>query len=502
MNSTPTSVSIESSEKVAFVYRTGTLNYTYVCSHCNCLFTNITDILDHIETHFTSLDQDHINTDNEPYRDKDLVKATPSAANYIDHHSNGLSYKCKLCGESQESQDDLNHHCLTKHSGDNQCRFCAISFDTTSKLLPHLIDAHMNVTQLICCICSENFVCKTSFYGHVQNHGVSDTSIISDIISKCENFKEVCVELEVEECSDMLQCDICGSTFDTKHKLSLHMKDTHATKHTAVKRGMYMCIQCNRNIQGKFLFYAHQYEHLMGGFDDADDVTLIDKLKTFLNANILYDTLAPDKAFGCKICSHLSVKRRKNIETHILQEHVYRLQFKKRSEKKFPCEYCGQKFTLSHNMLVHKRIHTMERPYTCLICNKSFSHSSYMKYHERVHSGLKTFQCSTCGMSFKSKTKLNQHNKIHSSETTKCPICSKEFKEHRLNVHIKHVHQNEHRPYKCNVCEQAFKTAKTLKTHTYRHSGEKKYQCRFHCDERFTSTAGRRGHERSKHETH
>lgn len=493
MDSALTSLDVELNDKAAIIYRTGPLSYTYACIYCNVLCTNISDLLDHIENHFTdeyfNINKDNISANNDPSHQKDLVRPS-SSANSNDQHSTSL-------------YDPL----LTEHSSDNQCRLCAFSCKTKTKLLAHLIDEHINLTQLTCCICSDKFACKTKFGQHVKEHGTSDTStIISDIISGCENIKEVCVELEVVECSaKMLQCDICGSTFDTKNKLSSHMKDTHAAKHTAVKRGMYMCNQCNRNIQGKFLFYAHQYEHLMGGerFDDnEDDVTLIDKLRTFLNANILYDTLAPDKAFGCKICSHLSVKRRKNIETHILQEHVYRLELKKRSEKKFPCEYCGQKFTLSHNMLVHKRIHTLERPYTCLICNKSFSHASYMKYHDRVHTGIQSYQCSTCGMSFKSKTKLNQHNKTHSSETKQCPICSKEFKEHRLNVHIKHVHQNEHRPYKCNVCQQAFKTAKTLKTHSYRHSGEKKYKCRFHCDERFTSTAGRRGHERSKHETH
>lgn len=423
MDSTVNSLNVHCSDKAATIYRTGALNYTYVCSHCKCLFTNILEILDHIEAHFVD------------GNDSQLLEATGLLAN----------------------TDVFQILPLTQ--SDDKDR----------------VDATTDTTE--------------------------------DIISKCENGDEICVELQVEQCDiKLFLCDICESNFETKTKLSLHMREIHVAKHNVVKRGMYMCDQCkpSRNIQGKLSFYAHQYEHLMGGnsFDAVDDALLLDKLKTFLNTNILYDELAPEKAYGCKICCHLSVKRRKNIETHILQEHVYRLEGKKRSEKRYPCEYCGQKFTLSHNMIVHKRIHTHERPYTCLICNKSFSHSSYMKYHEKVHTGLCTHQCSTCGLSFKSKTKLNMHVKVHSTETTKCPICSKEFKPHRLNVHVKHVHQNEHRPYKCTVCLQAFKTAKTLKTHSYRHSGEKKYKCRFHCNERFTSTAGRRGHERSKHETH
>lgn len=513
MNSAINSLNINYDDKAATIYRTGALNYTYVCSHCTELFTNISDLLDHIETHFNcTIDQvnrNAVDCETLPLTRSDdghRVAETTVDADVGDCSSlSELRFKCSLCDENCDSQDDLNHHAI-QHS-DLRCKFCEVIHNTNAKLLSHLIETHLSVTELVCSVCSENFVCKATFSRHLQDHGnISCASIIEDINLKCENNEEICVELQVEECNVrlLLQCDICASKFDTKNKLTLHMKEVHVPKHDVVKRGMYMCDQCNTNIHGKLLFYAHQYEHLMGGnkFDDMNEVSLLDNLKTFLDTNISYDELSPEKAYGCKICCHLSVKRRKNIETHILQEHVYRLKCQKRAEKRYSCEYCGQKFTLSHNMIVHKRIHTQERPYTCLICNKSFSHSSYMKYHEKVHTGLCTHQCSTCGLSFKSKTKLNMHIKVHSTETTRCPICSKEFKPHRLNVHIKHVHQNEHRPYKCAVCCQAFKTAKTLKTHSYRHSGEKKYECRFHCSERFTSTAGRRGHEKSKHETH
>ncbi len=440
-------------DKAATIHRTKALHYIYVCNQCNGgVFTNISDILDHIESHFNDAENSQIvGKDTE---ELELHPVDNQPVDSIDKCCSRLTHSdFQLCDLKCESQDDQRH--LNGH-------------DT-----------------------------------------INITSIVSDIKANGGNFNEICVKLEVEaECNiEWLQCDICNSTFQTKKKLTFHMRKEHYPKlKNTGKRQMYSCDQCDQHIQGKFLFYAHKYEHLMGvsRFDtDVDDAALMEKLKTFLNDNISYDDSTPEKPFGCKICCHLSVKRRKNIETHILQEHVYRLERRKRSEKLFRCAYCDKTFTHSHNMIVHKRTHTLERPYVCHICNKSFAHSSYMKYHEKVHTGLATHQCALCGIAFKSQTKLNQHNKVHTTETAKCPICIKEFKAHRLSVHIKHVHENEHRPYKCTHtgCSQAFKTAKTLKVHSYRHSGERKYKCRFQCDERFTSTAGRRGHERSKHKT-
>lgn len=478
---------INPSDKAGIIYRTGALNYAFGCDHCPSeLFTNISDVLDHIEAHFFDISKSN--------NDSRVPQSHP-----VNESTGGDHHQCvELCDDFGERS------ALESEHSQLQCKFCEVISGTTAEFLDHLIERHLSGSQWVCSICSVKFIGKTEYHQHLQDHNAYPL-IVSDVLVQCERDEDgggggTNVKQQVES----LQCDICGAECDRKSKMALHMKKNHIK----VKRGTYKCDHCDRTIRGKLLFYAHQYEHLMsdGGdsknrfVDGADEVSLIEKLKTFLNDNILYDESVPENAFGCKICCHLSVKRRKNIETHILQEHVHRLKRTKRLEKRFSCEYCGQKFTLSHNLIVHKRIHTQERPYQCRICNKSFSHSSYMKYHEKVHSGQSVFQCATCGVSFKSKTKLNQHNKIHSTETKKCPICAKEFKLHRLNVHIKHVHENEHRPYKCADCPQAFKTAKTLKTHMYRH-GEKKFECRFHCNERFTSTAGRRSHERSKHES-
>lgn len=391
-------------QKAASIYRYGALNYSYVCCHCKSSFTNISDLSDHIETHFD--DEADIQQDNfeinktkvveseffETRTQNDIDGRVEETADNIQQYSNSSSdvnLKCELCEENFESQDDLNQH-LKEHI-DYRCKLCHHLYYTADKLLTHLIDVHLNAGNFVCCvtgcISSENFVSKTKFQSHLLDHiGIRDidyVSLIENIVSKCENVEEICVKLRVEECLPnsynvkFLHCDICKSNFETKDQLSIHMKEKHISKQIAVNRGMYMCDKCNRSIQGRLLFYAHQYEHLTGGhrLDAVDDVSLLDNLKKFLDANIQFDKLTPETPYGCKICSHLSVKRRKNIETHILQEHIYRLKCKKRPEKRYPCEYCGQKFSLSHNMIVHKRIHTLERPFKCSICDKSFSHS-------------------------------------------------------------------------------------------------------------------------------
>ena len=166
------------------------------------------------------------------------------------------------------------------------------------------------------------------------------------------------------------------------------------------------------------------------------------------------------------------------------------------SERNYECKVCKKKFTKSHNMKIHERLHASKKPFECKHCKMNFSRNSSLKSHEIIHTGEKSFQCKFCKKKFSKSQNLTQHERTHTGEVPyECLECGKRFKNlSNLNTH-KRTHTSE-KPYACKYCKQFFAQHKSLKIHERLHTGEEPFEC-LQCGKRFKDPSNFRKHKKA-----
>ncbi|KAG5842919.1 hypothetical protein ANANG_G00182860 [Anguilla anguilla] len=233
----------------------------------------------------------------------------------------------------------------------------------------------------------------------------------------------------------------------------------------------------------------------------------------------------------------------------------------KKSKFSAKCHFCGRTFLHITAYIIHRRIHTGEKPYRCQECGKTFAQLSHLNAHKKIHKLSGHLQCPLCTSRFSLRDKLlshflthtnhlNQENLIgesvnnsagikaknisHLSQSAfsmrdvkpfKCLNCGKQFRDSvTLKKHT--CIQREDAPFSCKVCDKAFnKTSKlidhekihwpikpfacsvcgkgfsqlgALKTHSRTHTGEKPFSCA-RCGDSFLLLLSLRAHQASKH---
>lgn len=130
-----------------------------------------------------------------------------------------------------------------------------------------------------------------------------------------------------------------------------------------------------------------------------------------------------------------------------------------------------------------------------------------MTHHIMLHEDTLPFLCTICGKRFTYITKLNYHVRDkHPSESElkaasyPCRVCGIRFsRPYDLKRHRPTHHEKEVTVLTCDICQRQFAARKLLVQHMRIHTGLKTYKCRY-CEMSFAQAAGKRGHERSKHE--
>nr|XP_006814299.1 PREDICTED: zinc finger protein 600-like [Saccoglossus kowalevskii] len=331
-----------------------------------------------------------------------------------------------------------------------------------------------DLDSVMCDICGENLEDNIKFKHHMKLHS---------------NDSKVGEEIEQTATESPLKCERTPCT--QSREITFSRADSPLCNIVSFER---LCEVCGEIFGRLDEFENHKREHIQC-LDDISEVNIADW------NNVQQNYSKPDKKISDKKIV-VVVKPPKRIKSKQADLKCYTDLHKKYSgtkhadmlHRKYSCKVCGQLFGGSHAINSHMRKHSNVVQYKCGVCCKRFQRKHDINRHMKTHSKTSKYPCEHCVRTFAKQALVNIHcekhhfkksnqcnhrrgltpEKVNSSikvtkmqHTYTCVKCQTHFYSHK--VYKSHMFSHAHKPYKCAICGECFRSERNLNQHLLNH---------------------------------
>ncbi|XP_026749299.1 zinc finger protein 664-like [Galleria mellonella] len=311
----------------------------YCCSFCTEQFASPANLKKH------TLNEHDDNSKSE------FMKGSVISKYFAKFDITGL--RCKICGRSIDTLEDLFEHLKTTH-------YKKIHTDINNHILPFKFE---NEDVIKCFMCSNEFINFKGLLEHMSTHYKNYTcdKCNAGFVNRALLYHHSRIHI-----TGNFKCNACDLVLETLPKLNYHKRKIHKNTYP------YKCGYC---IEG-FSDHRRRIEHL----------AVVHGIKR---------TLAK-----CQACDK-SFTTVRGLKLHLKRYHLL--------EKDHKCSQCTKRFFSAEELSHHMVKHTGVKQFRCAICFKSYGRKKTLKEHMRIHNNDRKFKCQHCGQAFVQKCSLKGH---------------------------------------------------------------------------------------------
>lgn len=252
--------------------------------------------------------------------------AISEMARHLQHHFNGESYLCHICGRDFQNFISLQRHAKSNHTTGREEFFCDLckvirDFGTKEILEQHMKNRHVTKKTLVfnCSTCGKEFFTRKQFTAHVGRHDRSKWKSCPICNKKYDNVKRHVNTKHLNIKSHI--CDICGSAYKQWTSLKEHIEIRHSP------RQEFFCGICQDGRDFRSKAYLRRHFVKMHSKDGPRQPPRQPR-----------QTSISKPFHECKFCNE------RFPSGYALKDHVV-LQHDNRKLPPFPCKTCDKTFT-------------------------------------------------------------------------------------------------------------------------------------------------------------
>uniref|UniRef100_A0A8D8CL92 Zinc finger protein 26 n=1 Tax=Culex pipiens TaxID=7175 RepID=A0A8D8CL92_CULPI len=389
------------------------------------------------------------------------------------------------------------------------CEICSEKFIETSLLCTHMTNRHQ---LYMCDLCHQTFGSQfwlskhETLHSRTRNHlnVYPDPVFCSECGQTLQNTARLrkhlrtrCAKLKALSLSNkevaIRTCRVCGKFHQSVRRLFEHMKQDHPGRNKlglVVVRKRNQCSKCQESFPTKSALTKHRQVHNAPFKCSICGKELL--TKAALKGHIMrHSDVKPHSCDFCPLRFYTNQELKSHMLLHAKQQNAIG------EIKLHKCKTCNAAFSTQAALTKHRPTHNV--PSNCSVCGKTMHSSAALKVHMMRHADTKAHCCDLCPLRFYTKGDLYNHKASHVQQRTHiCDICGSKFaKQSALKRHVKLVHEGL-RPFECQICGFKLFTSTQLKRHLLGHSKEKPYKCEL-CTQAFVKTDELANHVARKH---